>query len=99
MKTKKDAPLSCKVVGGKLVIEIGINTLAFSFENGEYNNPFDEKKNDYIRQNTVVDKVRFAEDVVNELKEESEDGTTPVHLLLDKAMENAVENGTEGISE
>ena len=35
--------------------------------------------------------------ILQELRHEEEDGTTLVHIMLDKAAERAVENGAEGI--
>ena len=54
---------------------------------------------DYLEQfksYQIEDKV-FIKDVVNELTNEAEDGTTLLHQTFDKAIENAIENGSEGI--
>lgn len=45
----------------------------------------------------VTDADAFAKELVNELNKESEDGTTPVDLLFDKAAYDAMEQGAEGI--
>ncbi len=42
----------------------------------------------------IVDLPGFAVDVVRELNKEAEDGTTPVHELFDKAMAEAIDNGS-----
>lgn len=41
----------------------------------------------------------FARDLVTELNREAEDGTTRVHVLFDGAIEEALEQGAEGIEE
>jgi hypothetical protein len=47
----------------------------------------------------VVDLEAFAKDFVLELVREEEDGTTLVHLMLDKAAVKAAENGAFGLSD
>ncbi len=47
----------------------------------------------------VIDAAVFAPDFVRELNEEDEEGTTLVHLMLDKAAIRAADNGAEGLSE
>ena len=44
---------------------------------------------------TVRDPVGFAVDVVRELNREAEDGSTPIHLMFDAAMSEAIEQGSE----
>ncbi len=45
----------------------------------------------------ITNTIGFARDVVKELEEEQEDGTTLVHEMLDTAIEGAVEKGSEHI--
>ena len=47
----------------------------------------------------VTDPLLFAKEMCRELNKESENGTTPIHTLLDKAIVAAFENGAEGIEE
>lgn len=47
----------------------------------------------------VTDAAAFAADLVRELNDESEDGTTRIHRMFDKAIINAIEQGAEGIEE
>lgn len=47
----------------------------------------------------ITDAAKFAKEVCRELNEEQEDGTTPVHLLFDRAIERAFEQGAEGVEE
>ena len=83
--------LRVQVIGGELVIRIGVETLAFAAErNGRL---FD----DHDRGPEVTDPDLFALEVVRELEDEEEDGTTPLNELLDIATEKAFENGADGI--
>lgn len=41
----------------------------------------------------------FAKEVCHALNDEREDGTTPVHMMFDKAFMAAIEQGADGIEE
>lgn len=41
----------------------------------------------------------FAKEMVRALNDEDEQGTTPIHRLLDEATNEAIESGAEGIEE
>jgi hypothetical protein len=41
----------------------------------------------------------FAKDLVRALNDEDEEGTTPIHRLLDEAITEAIEQGAEGVTE
>jgi hypothetical protein len=47
----------------------------------------------------ITNIAEFAADIVHELNHESEDGTTLVHRMFDKAMDEAVNQGAQGIEE
>lgn len=47
----------------------------------------------------VTDAAVYAKEVVLELNKESEDGTTPIHLLFDKCMYEAIDQGAQGVEE
>lgn len=47
----------------------------------------------------ITDEKAFAEDLVNALNDEEEDGTTRVDLLFDGALYAAIDNGADGIEE
>lgn len=47
----------------------------------------------------VTDAAEFAKEFVHELNNEQEDGTTPLHVVFDKAMSSAIDNGCDGIEE
>lgn len=87
------SPLRVVVKDGMLVISIGVETLKWAAENCEkFWLPLTDKGA------LVVGNVgQFAMDVRQVLRQEEEDGTTPVHLLLDKAFESVMENGAEGL--
>jgi hypothetical protein len=81
----KDDGLAVALVDGRLVISIGVNTLAHATAYAD----------DPVK---IVDPDLAAEEIVRELTREEEDGTTPVHKLLDKAVFDAWENGGEGFA-
>ncbi len=92
-KTLAGQPLTIGVEGDELVIRIGVDTLAFAFETGEENQPFDEKANDFRRSWKVIAPRDFAKGVANALCDEEEDGSTPLTGILDAAYIRAVEEG------
>lgn len=84
---------------GQLVIKIGIDTLAFAFENREENLPWDDEKLNYIQKYRVVDKDQFAKDVRDSMMDEREDGSTPLTDFLDKLYSKAIDDGNLGVDE
>jgi hypothetical protein len=90
----KDAPLMCSIEDGELFIRIGIETLAWSLEHHP------DLLNDLCEPRyKVTGHEEFSRDVLRELEREEEDGTTIVHLLLDRAMNEALEQGSCAIEE
>lgn len=90
--------MDIKVEGSELVIRMAIDDLVFAFETGEENQPFDEKANDFRRSFKVTDKQEFAKGVISGLRDEEEDGSTPLTRILDDAFIHAVE-GAYGVDE
>ena len=45
----------------------------------------------------ITDETVFAQAICDALEDEEEDGSTPVHRLLDAAADSAIEQGCEGI--
>jgi hypothetical protein len=81
------------VEGNAIVIRIPFEYLIHSAQTHQefYDDDWDNR--------LVVDDVGvFANEVMQSLREESEDGTTVVHVALDEAIANAVENGAEGVT-
>jgi hypothetical protein len=83
-----NAPLTVEVVGGKLVISIGVSTLAYAVQNGCH---------DWT--GVITDEAAFAIDVATELEKESEDGTTVVHTMLDQAAMEAANQGSAYVAD
>jgi hypothetical protein len=81
--------LRCVVRGDRLVISVGIATLASASS---------EPVGDHFGGDLVVeDQQTFATEIARQLSHEKEDGTTPVHLMLDAAIIAAVEDGCDGV--
>lgn len=83
--------LMCVVEKERLVISIGLETLAFSLEHM----PRSYDETEYV----ATDFKEFANDVRAELVREEEDGTSPLHTLLDEAMDKAIDNGSAYVKE
>lgn len=78
--------LNVEIKDNKLVISIGVDLLCHA-----------EGLNLYYYK--ISNKIGFAKDIVNELLNEEEDGTTLVHRMFDEAANNAIENGSENVKE
>ena len=96
-KRGKNRPLTTEIKGNELVIKIGINTLSWAFEHSDDNNPWNEKQDKFIRVWKVTDIAQFAKDVMYELRSEEEDGSSPLINFLDRACQDAVNEGSIGI--
>lgn len=98
MPARNDWPLQVRIEGQQLVVRIGIDTLAFCAEHCP--RFYDHEKHDadgpYVR---VTDKAELAKDISLALQHEQEDGTTPLHILLDDAIEYAYGDGSLGFYE
>lgn len=90
MFARKDEPLKVVVVDGRLEITIGVDTLVFCETERQkwYEGEHKEK---------ITNNEGFVKDVAHELCREEEDGTTPLHLLLDKMIEAAKDSGSEHV--
>lgn len=105
----KTQPLSCKVEGDELVIRIGIDTLAWAAQSERRDTPFwvyEWEKAEYVPRWKIISNLEWAKDVAREINREEEDGSSPLTNLLDKASENALDQGSiavwgpeDGISE
>jgi hypothetical protein len=85
--------LDVSVYQGRLVISIGVETLATAARNAP-NLEIVNANNDFVGP-TITDPNVFAEEVRQALEKEEEDGTTPVHELLDAAFETAIDDGSQ----
>lgn len=96
MTKPADQVLTAEVRGGRLVISIGVNLLANALELGPELSHYDEATGEWSHPK-VTDAVVFAREIAIELEREEEDGTTPVHRMLDAAALKAIESGALGI--
>lgn len=74
------------IEGGDIVIRVAISALPLIAE-------APMAGTDY----KVTDAEVFAVDLVRELNREEEDGTTRIHRLFDGAIEEAIDQGAEGV--
>lgn len=81
--------LKIKIQDGQLIISIGISTLVYAIQNGD-------KWNGYGK---ITDEMGFAKDILSELDYEEEDGTNPVHRMLDDAAIRAAEQGSQFVGD
>lgn len=84
-------PLSVKVADNALVISIGLEMLKFVAEHCPAFQGEDCSDGPWER---IVDAKELASDVRRALQDEEEDGTTPVHRLLDTAIVAARDDGS-----
>ena len=89
------APLDVTVDGGALVVRIGVQTLAHAASYADWANPYEAESGDYVRTFAITNAEGFANDVRRMLLQEREDGSSLVSDVLDKAMEAAVDDGSE----
>lgn len=80
-----NTPLRAEVKDGKLVVEIGIETLEWASKNG---GTLERCKVDGRRRR------EWAEDVVREMEHEDEIGESPLMRFLDEMMEKAADKGS-----
>lgn len=88
---KKDDHLKVEIVDDRLVISIGVGLVAFAVQTPDAT----DWPNDFY----ISDPAVFAKELVRALEDEEEDGTTPVHRMLDAAALATLENGGLGIEE
>jgi hypothetical protein len=84
-----------KIIDGKLVISLSIETLAHAARNSEF---FLNCVENGVNL-TITDEATFAKSVALGLNREEEDGSTPITRMLDKAFNWVFEQGEEGIEE
>lgn len=85
----KDQQLKVEIIDNKLSISLGLNVLSHATEYGLSKVFGDDFK--------ITDCDIFAAEIVRSLTVEDEDGTTPVHKMIDEAAIHAVEFGAEGV--
>lgn len=83
--------LSVSVSNGVLTISIGVGLLAFAVQATSVSG--------WPQDWYITDPVAFAEELARTLESEEEDGTTPVHRMLDAAATETLEQGAESVNE
>ena len=91
----RDKPLRIEVKNGQLSIVVGIDTLAFAFEQGDDNQRYSNQQ--YHKIWKVTDKTTFAKDVKNAMEIERDDGQTPIGKFLDSMCLKALDEGTVAV--
>ena len=82
----KKKELTVEHKAGEIRISIGMDTLIHAL-----------KMNDRFDEFTVAEKELFANNFIDALNREEEDGTTPVHQLLDDTFDWMSEQGDDSI--
>lgn len=80
------------IEGGEIVIRVSIAALGKIVDGAWATGNLDTRFK-------VTDPKQFAEDIARELNSESEDGTTEIHIMFDRAIREAIDNGAEGVEE
>lgn len=88
MESLESLPLRCYIDHGVIHISIGQDILAFATV---HHPDFEDE------QFKIADAQILALDVVREINEEGEDGSTLLTRMLDQAILNAISDGTEGV--
>lgn len=85
-----------KIEGDEIVIRLPIDAIPFAASVAfvERNYDLDDDGEPKMK---VSDAAAFAPYLVTALSQESEDGTTRIHRLLDRAIVDACEQGAEGV--
>jgi len=81
--------IAITIKDGKLIISIGVALLAHAVQNAP----------DWPMDMYISDIRAFAKTIAHALEQEEEDGTTPVHRMLDGAAEWAIEQGEDGVED
>src|SRR5690242_12760881 len=94
--TRRNQRLAARVTrDGVLTIEIGVDALKFATEHGQYRADGGNEDRSGIE---VTNARGFARTVVHELMNEvGEDGSTPLTLAFDRAIESALESDLDNV--
>lgn len=93
--------LKTELRDGKLVISVGVGVLAFAAQQHYDENAVQQSQGEKTQAEfRIVEPVDFAKSVLRALDKEKEDGTTPVHLMLDAAFDWLMEySAPDGVVE
>lgn len=89
-------PLKCYINDGVLTMAIGVECLAMAIKFNPELTEYNDKTGEWVEPE-VTDADKFAVEIMHAVQQESEDGTTLIHIALDTAAMNAIEDGAEGI--
>ena len=89
-----DAPLKAHLRNGKLIISIGLNTLAWALDS-ENGGPFEQ----FCVGSSEKDKTTFGKDIIREMTKENEVGETPLMGFLDSMGMEALDSGSGAVYE
>ena len=89
-------PLKCCIEDGVLIMQIGVEVQAKAVQLNPDLAELDEKTEEWVEPE-ITDPDKFARAILTAIQDESDDGTTLIHMALDTAAMNAIENGAEGI--
>ncbi len=81
---------------GDLIIRIPVKTMLYAFVNDPGHESWDADSGQHMPP-TIRDEAGFVADIIAELEREDDDGTTPVHLMVDGVMREAVEQGSKNV--
>ena len=85
----RDQPLEAIIVDGRLEISIGLDCLCFAVSHHD----------GWPENYKITSNDGFAEEILDELLREAEDGTTLLHIAIDGAAREALEMGAIHIEE
>jgi hypothetical protein len=94
-------PLECCVANGVLTITVNAATVKWATEHHEaFYNPDAETENGEESYTVKVKDAKvWLEEVAMQITDEREDGSSLLSDLFDKAIENAAEQGSEGLAD
>lgn len=89
-------PCHAALIDGFLVIAVSLETIKNATELNPDLETYNDDTDEFVTP-TVIDINKFADEVLNALNREDGDGITLVTMMLDMAINDAVESGAEGI--
>ncbi len=92
----RDEGLKVVVTDGRLVISIGVNVLAYAAVNSPSEYLCTEGGHPRFK---ITHPAGFAEDVAAELDRDNSEGPTPIQRLIEKASEDAAEQGSQWVDD
>jgi len=88
LRSAREQALTVEIVGGRLVVSIGIDALMIAVRGGD-----DWDDEDFV----ITDPDELAASIARGLENEQEDGSTNIHLSIDKAVTWAIESAEPGV--